>query len=674
MSHRFRSSAVLATAIVLTASFATRTNAAPSSVPDLAPEVSSTTTVPITSPLSTSTLPTGHIASGASLPYAPGDAPTGDSKRYIVRYRDNASESEITAELGKRGAKQKKKLSRVFNGDILDLPPGQAALMLKNTSLVLWIEEDKTVSKQAQIEPSPSWGLDRIDQRTLPGNNIYSYSTTGAGVDAYVVDSGIMTSHSQFAGRIRSGFDVFGETANDCNGHGTHVAGTIAGATFGVAPKASLVAVKALDCAGSGSVSGVIAAIDWVVGDHTTRPAIMNLSLGTTKSPSLESAIDRAYSDGITVIVAAGNSNIDACTTSPAGNRASALTVGASNEVDGRASFSNFGSCLDLFAPGTNIVSAGISTTTATAIMSGTSMAGPHVAGLAARYLSSAPTAAPAAVMSAMVNTATPNIVANAGTLSPTLLAYGDPEATAPATPPEVTIPSATTNQPTTTGPNTGTSSSPGVSVPPGSGTSSSPSVPSEVGELVAAGGANSVWLSWFSAANGGSPLTSHVVRVFRKGVLVKTVVVDSDALHIISDLREGSTHTFAVAAVNGVGAGPFSPISNGAIPLKNVGKYSRSDASSDLSAAPNAPTRVRATSPSARTFAVRWTPPTNAKATSYEVWVYQKQVPVAKVIAMSSGGVKLYGLRSGRYALRVRAINTAGESSLSRSVIVRIR
>lgn len=670
MFRRYRPIAVLAIAsvvVITTSLFSNRTNAAVESAS--ASHFASLSGTSAGAPQSDG----GALASAFNIPYANGDAPTGDDKRYIVRYRDDASTTAIATERGKRGAKQKTPLSRVFNGDILDLSPGQAAQMLKNTSLVLWVEEDKVVSKQAQIEPSPSWGLDRIDQRNLPGNNIYSYSTTGAGVDAYVVDSGILTTHSQFTDRVRSGFDAFNGTASDCNGHGTHVAGTIAGSTFGVAPKASLVAVKALDCNGSGTISGVIAAIDWVIGDHTTRPAVMNLSLGTSKSASLESAVDRAFADGITVVVAAGNSNIDACTTSPSGNRSSALTVGASTETDTRASFSNFGNCLDLFAPGTNIVSAGISSTASTAIMSGTSMAGPHVAGLAARYLSSAPSAAPLAVMSEIVNAATPNVVTSAGTLSPTSLAYGNPDEIAPSTPPFTTVPS---SQPasSTTGPTNNVASSPSTTLAPGTGSSSAPSVPSAVSDIVATGGANSAWLAWTPAANGGIPLTSHVVRVLQKGEFVTTVVVDADALHVINDLQAGTAYTFEVAAANGLGVGPFSPISNETRPLKNVGKYSRSDASSDTNVLPKAPTRVTVSSTTKRTFTVRWAPPTNAKATSYEIWVYQKQAPVAKVIAVSNGGVKLFGLVSGRYAVRVRALNTTGESSLTRAIAVRIR
>jgi hypothetical protein len=303
--------------------------------------------------------------------------------------------------------------------------------------------------------------------------------------------------------------------------------------------------------------------------------------------------------------------------------------------------------------------------------MSGTSMAGPHVAGLAARHLSTAPTASPASVMTTLIASATPNVVANAGSMSPTLLAYGDPEATMPVVPPQTTVPTSPTPRPDN---GTGSSSSPVNALPPGSGSSVAPSVPSEVGEVVASGGANSAWLTWFSAANGGSPLTSHVVRVYEKGVFVRTVVVDFDALHVISDLRAGTTYTFEVAAVNAVGVGPFSPRSNGTIPLKNVGTYPRSDASSDTNVLPDAPTRVRTSSPAPRTFAVRWVPPTNAKVTAYEVWVYQKKLPVAKVIAVSNGGVKLFGLRSGRYAIRVRALNVAGESSLTRAQVVQIR
>jgi subtilisin family serine protease len=580
--------------------------------------------------------------------------------RYIVRYRDTASTTEVDSLLKKNGGTRKKKLARVFNGDLLDLTPGQANLLNKETSSVLWVEKDQSVNTQTIVQPSPSWGLDRIDQRTLPVNNVYSYTTTGAGVDAYVVDSGILSTHAQFTGRIRMGYDGYGGTGNDCNGHGTHVAGIIAGSTYGVAPQASLVAVRALDCSGAGTVSGVIAAIDWVVADHTTRPAVMNLSLGTTQSPSLESAVDRAYADGVVVVAAAGNSNIDACTTSPSGDRASVLSVGASNEADSRASFSNFGKCLDLFAPGTNIVSAGISNNSATAMMSGTSMAAPHVAGLVARYLSAATTASPATVMDAIINNATPNAVTNAGTLSPTLLAFGDPEFV-PAAPPTST-PSGSGAQPQLT------------TLEPGAGTVDAPSVPGVTGKVTAIAENNSSWLSWIPALNGGSPTTANIVRVYKDATFVTQVFVDSDTLHLISDLVAARTYSFTVAAMNAYGVGPFSPRSNSVVPVKSVGKYKRSEATSVANVVPATPRSIGLRALGNRTVSITWNPPRNARATSYQVWFYKSRTVVAKVTTIYNGGVKLYGFVPGKYAVRVRAVNQLGESTLTRSLSVTIR
>ena len=601
-----------------------------------------------------------HAMPISTLSYGNEDSPAKGLARYIVRYRDAARTTDIDAFLLKSGGIRNRKLSRVFNGDILDLTPSQANLLNKETTNVLWVEKDQVVQTQTNVQPSPSWGLDRIDQRTLPVNNLYSYTTTGVGVDAYVVDSGIMPTHTQFTGRLRMGYDGFGGTGADCEGHGTHVAGTIAGATYGVAPQASLVAVRALDCNGSGTVSGVIAAIDWVVADHTTRPAVMNLSLGTNQSPSLESAVDRAFADGITVVAAAGNLNVDACTTSPSGNRVSVLSVGASNEVDSRASFSNFGRCLDLFAPGTNIVSAGIASNSASAIMSGTSMAAPHVAGLVARYLSAAPTASPSVVMDAIINNATPNAVTNAGTLSPTALAYGDPESI-PSSPP-TTTPNGSAPQPQLT------------TLEPGTGSVDSPSVPGVTGKVTAIAENNSGWLSWISAMTGGSPITAHVVRVYKNQVFVTQVFVDSDSLHLISDLAAAKSYTFTVAAMNAYGVGPFSPRSNSIIPVKSVAKYKRSEATAVSNIVPRTPRNVKATSPSSRAVAVTWNPPNNALASSYQVWFYKQSKVVARVTTIYNGGVKLYGFAPGKYAVRVRALNMVGESTLTRTQVVTIR
>ena len=581
-----------------------------------------------------------------------GDLPVTGEKRYIIRYADNESDESEDNELSKSNGRLKSRLSKVFNGAIADMTPAKAAL-LRKSSKILWVEEDKGVATQTTVSPTPSWGLDRIDQRTNTPTSSSSFATNGNGVTVYVIDSGIYTSHSQFTGRTRIGFDAFGGNGIDTNGHGTHVAGTIAGSTYGVAPAASLVSVRVLDQSGAGSVSGVIAGIDWTITDHVSGPAVINMSLGAGKSASLESAVDRAYNDGITVVSAAGNSNVDACTTSPGGNKASGLTVGATTTTDARASYSNFGACLDLFAPGSGITSAGISSTTASAVMSGTSMAAPHVAGLAARYLSAATSASPSQVMTAITNAATPNVVTGAGTLSPNALAYADPS-TVPLSP--------------------GTTTAPGSStLPPGSGTESMPSVPGPTGTPVALAGATSSWLNWTSAANGGSPITGHIVRIYRKKTLVGQVVVDADTSHTISGLAAGSTTYFTISAMNGVGAGPFSAPSNSIIPLKNTGAFVKSQSASASDIVPDAPTRV-STSQVKSSLSILWTPPTNAVASSYETVFYQNKKIVAKVVTVASGGIRVFGLKKGTYAVRVRATNVTGTGKLSRYVRVVIR
>ena len=605
------------------------------------------------------TTTTSSTSTTSTIPpvFAPGNSPTAGNKRYIIRYADNVSDADKDKEIEDRKGSTKQRLSKVFNGAIADLSPAQAALLRKSTN-VLWVEEDKGVKTQV-IVPTPSqsglWGLDRIDETSLPLDGQYEYATNGSGVTAYVVDTGILASHTQFTGRVSNAyFDAFGGTGADCNGHGTHVAGTIAGSSFGVAPAASLVVVRVLDCSGSGSVSGVIAGIDWAINHHTTAPAVMNLSLGTTKSDSLNSAIDRAYADGITVVVAAGNSNVDACTVSPGSNKVSALTVGATTETDARASYSNFGACLDLFAPGSAIKSAWYTGTSSTNILSGTSMASPHVAGIAARYLSAVPTASPATVMSAVVSAATSNVVTSPGTLSPNKLAYASPTAVPTGSGTSTTVPGSTT-------------------LPPGTGTEAAPSVPGPTGTPVALAGAMSSWLEWTAAANGGSPITGHVVRIYRSGKLLSQVVVDADTVHTITNLRAGSSHYFTVAAMNGVGVGPFSAKSNTIIPLKNTGTYTKSQSATADNVVPDAPTKL-SVAQSGSHVVVLWTPASNAIASSHEVLFYQNRKIVAKVVTVSSGGVRIYGLKKGIYAVRVRAANTAGFGVVTPHKVLRIR
>ena len=274
-----------------------------------------------------------------------------------------------------------------------------------------------------------SWGLDRIDQRARPLSGTFNTTATGNGVTAYVVDTGIRITHQQFGSRAVYGTDtVDGDgIASDCNGHGTHVAGTIGGSSYGVARQVRLVAVRVLGCGGSGTWSGVIAGVDWAVGHHETGPAVMNLSLGGGRNSAVDAAVERAVADGITVAVAAGNSSTDACTQSPAA-APDALTVGATTNTtnDARASYSNFGSCLDVFAPGSSIPSAWSTSDTATNTISGTSMASPHVAGVAALYLSVSGNGSktPQQVGGALTAEATSGIVGGAGAGSPNLLLY----------------------------------------------------------------------------------------------------------------------------------------------------------------------------------------------------------------------------------------------------------
>jgi hypothetical protein len=301
---------------------------------------------------------------------------------------------------------------------------------------------------RAAAGQSPAtWGLDRIDQANLPLNNTYNRNASGAGVTVYIIDSGIRTTHTEFGGRAVSGYDAIdGGPADDCNGHGTHVAGTVGGTFYGVAKKAKLVAVRVLGCTGGGTVSGGIAGVDWVTADHAAgAPAVANMSLTTGANITLDAAVRNSIADGVTYVLAAGNASADACNTTPA-RTAEALTVGATTSTDGRKSDSNWGTCLDLFAPGDNITSAWHSSDTATNAIGGTSMAAPHVAGVAALHLQASPAATPATIAGWIVNSATTGKVINRGTGSPdrllySLNAYGSEFATWAATPGVQSVP-----------------------------------------------------------------------------------------------------------------------------------------------------------------------------------------------------------------------------------------
>ncbi|MFD7311731.1 S8 family peptidase [Promicromonospora sp. NPDC059942] len=290
---------------------------------------------------------------------------------------------------------------------------------------VAYVEQNRVMTATDTQSPVPSWGLDRIDQESLPLDDSYTYGNSGSGVTAYIVDTGILTTHEDFGGRAVSGTDTVDndDDATDCAGHGTHVAGTVGGSSYGVAKDVSLVAVRVLDCSGSGTYDGVIAGIDWVTADHQAgEPAVANMSLGGGFSQAVNDAVSEAVADGVTFALAAGNDYAaDACDGSP-GSTPEALTVGATEDTDARAVYSNIGTCVDIFAPGTDITSAWYTGDTATNTISGTSMATPHVAGAAALVLGGNPGATPAEVGDALTGAAVPDVVSDPGTGSPNLL------------------------------------------------------------------------------------------------------------------------------------------------------------------------------------------------------------------------------------------------------------
>jgi subtilisin family serine protease len=302
--------------------------------------------------------------------------------------------------------------------------PTGALGALSADARVAYVERDSTVSVNT-TQTGATWGLDRIDQRALPLSTTYTYTATGAGVNAYIIDTGIRKTHSQFGGRAVHGTDTttpIGVTSDDCHGHGTHVAGTVGGSVHGVAKSVRLIAVRVLTCAGTGLNSGVIAGVDWVTGNHQAgQPAVANMSLGGGASPALDTAVGNSIADGITYALAAGNETEDACTGSPS-RVAAGITVGATTSTDARAEYSDFGPCVDFFAPGSNITSASYLTDTGTATMSGTSMAAPHVAGAAALFLQGSPGASPQAVRDGLYSLTTKNVVTDARSANAHLL------------------------------------------------------------------------------------------------------------------------------------------------------------------------------------------------------------------------------------------------------------
>lgn len=454
------------------------------------------------------------------------------AQSYIVEFRPGEDPAAAAATTG---GEVKRTFKKALNGAVVSLTP-QEAEALKRDPRVKRIELDGEV-RAADIQLSPPWGLDRSDQRTRALDASFTYPTTGgSGVTAYVVDTGITASHVDFAGRIDPGFTAItdGLGTSDCNGHGTHVSATLAGSTYGVAKRARITPVRVLDCTSTGAWSGVIAGLDWIVANHPAgAPAVANMSLSGGAIATVDTAVRNVIADGVTVVVAAGNNGLDACGYSPA-RVADAITVAATNNLDTRPTWSNYGSCVDLFAPGDSITSAWHTSSTAANSISGTSMAAPHVAGAVALQLGANAALTPAAMTTAILGNATLGCLAGPGAGSPNRLLYI------------------------------------GSAPQPTSCTSTSGTAPSAPTEVTASAGRKSATVSWTKGSDGGLALTSQQVNVYRSGALARSVVVSATATSVsITSLAAGSSYTFRVSATNAAGTSPLSASSNTVVPLK---------------------------------------------------------------------------------------------------------
>jgi subtilisin family serine protease len=375
----------------------------------------------------------GQVAPLLAKPAGPSTVPNA----YIVVFKDDVASvdgevEQIGQQLGIQADYRYKYAIKGFAAKM----SASAVAALRNDPNVAYIEQDQ-IAHIVATQANPTWGLDRIDQRARPLDASYTYNVTGAGVDAYILDTGIRLTHNEFGGRAVTGYDAItaGGTATDGNGHGTHTSGTVGGATYGVAKGVRLIAVRVLDNSGSGSYAQVIAGVDWVTSNHTTTPAVANMSLGGPISTALDDAVRRSIADGVTYCVSAGNGSANASTQSPA-DVAEAITVGATDINDGWASFSNFGAGVDISGPGVDITSSWYTTNTATNTISGTSMSSPHVAGVAALYLAANPTATPAAVSTALTTNATANVITGIPSGTPNRLVYSLFGAPPPPPPP----------------------------------------------------------------------------------------------------------------------------------------------------------------------------------------------------------------------------------------------
>ncbi|WP_043173756.1 S8 family peptidase [Streptomyces sp. NRRL B-24484] len=366
--------------------------------------------------------PTGEVRAAAAEPIA---------GRYLVVFKDAGDALQQAAAVApaaariarERGGTVRTVFDTVLHGYAAEMTAAQAQRVAADPA-VAYVEQDAVQHRSAGQQNPPSWGLDRIDQRNLPLDHSYGYSTTASDVTVYLVDSGLRTTHAQFQGRASIGVDEVGDgrQGTDCLGHGTHVAGTVGGRDYGVAKGVKLVAVRVTDCNDSAATSAIVAAADWIT-KNAVKPAVVNMSINGGVSATEDKAIKRSIASGVTWVVSSGNGNSDACKNSP-GDIAEAIVVNNATSDDKRRSDSNWGSCTDLFAPGTDIVSAWNTGDSATKSLTGTSMAAPHVTGAAALYLAAHPGATPAQVQSALLSAATTGKIGNAGNGTPNRLLY----------------------------------------------------------------------------------------------------------------------------------------------------------------------------------------------------------------------------------------------------------